>query len=595
MEKEVRGVCPYCGCGCTFYFKVNNNKIIGIRGDVWDDVSGGVPCVKGFTCYDSVYAKDRIKKPMIRIKGKLKEVTWERAYDFIYKNLKNLNGDEISFYISSPASNEDGYVFQKFAKEIFHSGNIDSCARLCHASTVYAMNKIFCISGMNARIDDLKKADCILMFGTNPKFSYPNMYKKMDRSKIIYAGPVENESAEDGIFIKINDGSDVAFLNCILNLLNVNLPKDVEKNIKLYDIKRAKEICNFDEEKLKYIVEFIKKSKKFVLCFGMGLTQHVYGVNNVLAAINLVLAKKGKLIPMRGKVNIQGVGDMGCTPKTDTFINSVFFDAVKAFYIVESNPAMSLPDLNKVHKILKKRFLILQTSFPNETMKFANVVLPSCLWCEREGTFTTSESRVRYFEKAVDPLFGKENWRIIQELGNRFNKRFKDYYNTKEILKDIKENIKGYNFNIKKLIEGKDQFVKRKIKRGEYSKVEYFDVEGVTNKEYPLLLTTIRSEYAFCTGDMSKRTRLNKLDNPYCYINKRDADKFKIKDNNLIKIISRVGSIKIKAKISNKASTGLVSVPFNFDSVLVNKIIPLQFSPIVEEPNFKKVAVRIEK
>jgi formate dehydrogenase major subunit len=593
MEKEVRGICPYCGCGCSFYFRVKDNKIVCVKGDIEDDVSEGVPCIKGFTCYECIFSEDRIKNPMIRKQGKLKDVSWGEVYNFIYKKLKKLNGNEISFYISSPATNEDCYLFQKFAREIFHSGNIDSCARLCHASTCYAMNKVFGVGGMTARIDDLKKADCVLILGSNPKFTYPNMYKKMNKEKIIYAGPFRNESAQGCKFININDGSDIVFLNCILNLLKVRLPKDIKKIIKLYGVERAKEICGVDENKLKEVVKLIKKSRRFVLCFGMGLTQHVYGVNNVLSAINLVIAKKGKLIPMRGKVNIQGVGDMGCLPKTDTFISSVFLDSVKAFYIVESNPAMSLPDLNQVHKIFSKRFLILQCSFPNKTMKFADVVLPSCLWCERNGTFTTAESRVRYFEKAVEPCYGKENWKIIQELGNKFGK-FSDYKNAEEILKEIKKNVKGYNLNIKKLIKGKDQFVKRRIKTGKYSKVEHFDVEGLTDDKYPVLLTTIRSEYQFCTGDMSKRTRLNKLDSPYCYISKKDAGKYKIRNGKLIKVISRFGSIKVKARISNKVNSGLVLVPFNFDSVLVNKIIPLQFSPIVEEPNFKKIAVRIE-
>lgn len=353
-------------------------------------------------------------------------------------------------------------------------------------------------------------------------------------------------------------------------------------------------------EDIETVARMIGESKRFVLMHGMGLTQHAYGANNVLAALNLVIAKGGKSVPMRGKANIQGVGDMGCKPTGDgeTISASIFLDAVKALYVMHSNPAQSLPDLNKAHKAMKKMFLVLQTTYPCKTMEFANVVLPSCSWAEDTGTFTSAESRIRMLNEAIEPLYdSKPDWVILNGLAKFLGKDY-GYKRSEDILKEIKQQLLDYGrIDIANIKDGGSEFAYRPVKFKKFHPVAFENVEDPTSKKYPLVLTTWRWPYQFCTGDMSRRSSsLEKLSaEPLCYISVEDAQKYKLKEGDKIKITSKVGNIVIKVRVMDDVPQGLLVVPFHFEEYLVNKLMPLSYGPIVEEPNLKRVAVNIKK
>ncbi len=558
------------------------------------------------TC-NEFYNKNRIKKPLIRKKGKLKHVSWKEAYNFIYKNLKDIDSKGISFLAGS-GSNEDAFVFQKFARETIKTENIDSCARICHAASAYTFNYSFGIKRMPSKIEDFEKADLILLTGTNPKVTYPIAFDyilraKQNGAKLICLRDWKDESSKHSdLYIQIKDGTQIAFLNCILNLLiknkKVNVPDSLKETVSHYDLKRTAKICNTKENKIKKAYKLISKSNNFVLGYGMGMTQHSYGTNNVFSAINLTLAKKGKIISMRGKSNIQGINDMGiCTlNKGENIINSIFNKHVKCLWVMGMNPAQSLPNLNKVHKELKKMFIIYQGPFYNKTVEFADVVLPSSSFLEYERTTTSAESRVRYSDKIINKMYSsKENWRIINEISKLFDNKLK-YKNIDEIWKDIKK-IKGYNLHLNDLKSSKGKFVNDKLKYKKYVPIEFISIEGKTSKNYPFLLTTERWRYQFCTGERSSNSKtLNKLQKePLCFINSKDAKKLKVSDNDMLLITSENGEIKIKAKIYDNFPEGLVSVPFHFEKCLVNKLFPVEEDPYSYNVNLKKIAVNIEK
>ncbi|MBW3015770.1 molybdopterin-dependent oxidoreductase [Candidatus Woesearchaeota archaeon] len=612
--KKVLTMCPYCGVGCSFYLNVKNGNVTGVTPWPKDPVSEGKPCIKGMGSWETVYSPDRITKPMIRLGKKLVPVSYKQAYEHIYNNLKDITPDEIAFYGSSPCTNEDNYLLAKFANDVFKCRNLDSCARLCHATTCYAFYQAFGITAMPSRIDDFKRADCILIMGSNPAATYPVAFQqkimaaKKKGAKLICVKDWKDETAQQAdLYVEVKAGTEMAFLNALMYELHemkaIKLPTGMLENVEKYTLDHVKNICTmcyWNEKDVKKVAKLIAKSKKFALGFGMTLTQHTYGVYNVLAAINLVIAKHGKIISMRGKANIQGVGDMGMLPKKggDTISGSIFLNPVKALWIMESNPAQSMPDLNHVHKVLKKTFLVLHTTYPNETMKFADVVLPSCAWAERSGSFTNAESRVRYVEKAVEHMGdSKPNWVMLKEIAAYFGKKY-NYKTHLDVFKEITQKVPGYQFmDADKLIKHKSQWVHRPVEFEHYHPVEFEEVEEPTSKKYPFILSTKRWKYMFCTGEMSiRQSTLKKLQpESLCLISVEDAKSLKIKDNNLVEIKSRAGRIKVKAKVTDDVPKGLVLVPFHYGKVLVNKLIPLEFGPIVEEPNLKRIAVNIKK
>lgn len=133
--KSILTTCPYCGTGCTFFLNVKGGKIVSVTPD--DDVNSvnqGKLCSKGRFGFDFVHHKDRLTNPLIRKEGKLVEVTWGEAIDFIVskikKTLKEYGSDSVAAFSSARCTNEENYLMQKLMRAVIGTNNVDHCARL---------------------------------------------------------------------------------------------------------------------------------------------------------------------------------------------------------------------------------------------------------------------------------------------------------------------------------------------------------------------------------------------------------------------------------------------------------------------------------
>jgi NADH dehydrogenase/NADH:ubiquinone oxidoreductase subunit G len=131
--KKVDTVCAYCGTGCNLSLYVKGNEIIRVGSDAntWNE---GWLCAKGRFAYDFVKSPDRIKQPMIKKKGKFKEVPWDEALDYTASKLKKIikksGPDSVAGLSSARCTNEENYLFQKFIRAAVGTNNVDHCARL---------------------------------------------------------------------------------------------------------------------------------------------------------------------------------------------------------------------------------------------------------------------------------------------------------------------------------------------------------------------------------------------------------------------------------------------------------------------------------
>ena len=140
IAETVTTTCPYCGVGCGIKAKVSSDdKIIEMLDDPENASSLGMLCVKGRFGYTFVHHEDRLTKPLVRKNGKLVPVTWDEALDVVSSKLSNYRGDSFATLCSAKATNEDGYIQQKFSRLVMQSNHIDHCTRLCHSPSVEAM------------------------------------------------------------------------------------------------------------------------------------------------------------------------------------------------------------------------------------------------------------------------------------------------------------------------------------------------------------------------------------------------------------------------------------------------------------------------
>ncbi len=134
--KKVRTTCAYCGVGCQMDVNVKNGKIVKIttpREDAPAPNNGSL-CIKGRFGYDFTSHPDRLRTPLIKVDGELKETSWEEAISYVAKKLADIKAkhgpDAIAGLASARVTNEENYLFQKFMRAVIGTNNVDHCARL---------------------------------------------------------------------------------------------------------------------------------------------------------------------------------------------------------------------------------------------------------------------------------------------------------------------------------------------------------------------------------------------------------------------------------------------------------------------------------
>jgi len=131
---KVKTTCPYCGVGCNYNLDLKDGQIVGVSAAEDAKVNDGYLCVKGRFGTDYVHSEERLTKPLVRKNGALVESNWEEALEIVSNKLtkikNNKGADAIGFLASAKCTNEDNYIFQKFARAVIGTNNIDHCARL---------------------------------------------------------------------------------------------------------------------------------------------------------------------------------------------------------------------------------------------------------------------------------------------------------------------------------------------------------------------------------------------------------------------------------------------------------------------------------
>ncbi len=393
--------------------------------------------------------------------------------------------------------------------------------------------------------------------------------------------------------------------------------------------------------------------KPATIIYAMGITQHSHGTDNVLAVANLAMltGNMGKpstgVNPLRGQNNVQGACDMGALPNVYTGYQRVdnpdiqkkfevawrsdlsptpgltlteMLDAacdgkIKAIYVMGENPILSDADANHTEKALKNlEFLVVQDLFLTETARLADVVLPAVSFAEKDGTFTNTERRIQRVRKAIEPIANsKPDWWIICQLARKMGAPNFDFESPSEIMGEIARLTPSYGgVNYERLDECGLQWpcptkdhpgtpilhVGRFVcGLGKFTPLQYKPPAELPDKEYPFMLTTGRSLYHYHTGTMTRKVAgLNALEpEGVVEINPSDASSLKIKDGNIVKVVSRRGEVTVKAKVTEKSPQNVVYMTFHFAESAVNLLTNPALDPVAKIPELKVCAVRIER
>ena len=483
--RTVKTTCPYCGVGCGVQTKIDSNeRIIEVLDDPDNRSSLGMLCVKGRFGLTFVNHPDRIRTPMIRRGGgELEPASWDEALDYVAERLSEYRGDAFGTLASAKATNEDGFVQQKFARLIMGSNHIDHCTRLCHSPSVEAMLSSLGSGATSNSYIDYEEAGCLVIIGSDANSNHPVAASRMRRAvvergaKLIVINPRRIEMCDYAeLWLRPRPGTDVALLNAMAKVIVDEGLADSEfvsartdgfddwwEIAGKYDLEYAEKVTGVAAEDIARAARIYAKPPFSGSCliWGMGITQHIMGTANAHSLLNLALVsgQLGKpgagVSPLRGQNNVQGCGDSGCLPNAlpgyQTFRSGIpkfeeawsgaplpripgmpvteMVDAISgeidAMYIVGENPMLSDPNLHQAEREFRKLdFLVVQDLFLHETAQLADVVLPASSFAEKDGTFTNSERRVQRVRKAVEPVGeSRADWEIVCDLARRMSEK----------------------------------------------------------------------------------------------------------------------------------------------------------------------------
>ncbi|MHC4388163.1 MAG: molybdopterin-dependent oxidoreductase, partial [Planctomycetota bacterium] len=232
--ERTRTTCPYCGVGCQIDLNINQktNEIVRVTSEVGCIPNDGNLCVKGRFGMDFVESDKRLTEPLIKKNGKFEKATWEEAIALVAERLGQIRSesgpdpDSIAGLSSAKCTNEDNYVFQKFIRACIGTNNVDHCARLCHASTVAGLARAFGSGAMTNSIDELKRAGCIFVIGSNTTEAHPVIGLNIKEAVTEYGAElvVADPRAIDlvrfaKLYIAQKPGTDVALINAMMNVI----------------------------------------------------------------------------------------------------------------------------------------------------------------------------------------------------------------------------------------------------------------------------------------------------------------------------------------------------------------------------------------
>jgi formate dehydrogenase major subunit len=427
--------------------------------------------------------RDRVATPASWYEP-FREATWEEALELTAQELLRIKrqhgGDALACFSSAKCSNEENYLIMRMFRGALGTNNIDHCTRLCHSTSVAAMQRALNTSAASGSMREVEHAaDVIFIAGANTTESHPVFGAAIKRAHargttLIVADPRRTELATRAdIHLQLQPGTDVALFNAMLNHILARGLEDkdfiarrardfdkVRQSVAAMTPEVAAKITGVPADRIRRAAELYARGPNTSTLWAMGLTQHANGTDLVTSLLNLMLACGmigrwgAAMMPVRGQNNVQGASDVGAIPFVYTDYRSVKDPAVReeyartwgvapeslslreglmvteivkeesgvrGMYIMGENPIISDPDIaHAEHWFRQLEFLAVHDLFLTETARYADVVLPGASFAEKTGTFVNTERRIQLSHQAVAPPgSARGDLEILIALSNR--------------------------------------------------------------------------------------------------------------------------------------------------------------------------------
>lgn len=476
MTAAIRTTCPYCGVGCGVLATPDGKGGIAIAGDPDHPANRGRLCVKGAALGETLATGGRLTTP--RVNGA--EATWDAALDLIATRFGDSiaahGPDSVALYVSGQLLTEDYYVANKLMKGFIGSANIDTNSRLCMASSVAGHRRAFGSDTVPGQYEDLELADLVVLVGSNLAWCHPVLHQRLMAAKaargtkIVVIDPRRTATCEGAdLHLGLAPGADAHLFNLLLchladhDHLNAAFLPHVSGLEDALKAARSSEVhqTGLCPDDLARFVALWAESERVVTVYSQGINQSDSGTDKVNAILNCHLAT-GRIgrpgmgpFSVTGQPNAMGGREVGglanmlachlelenpshrdavqgfwASPriadkqglKAVDMFRAIEDGRIKALWILHTNPAVSMPDADRVARAIAAcDFVAVSDIWPDtDTARLAHVLLPATGWGEKDGTVTNSErviSRQRAF--MAPPGQARADWWQLAQMAQR--------------------------------------------------------------------------------------------------------------------------------------------------------------------------------
>ncbi len=650
VEKEVETVCGFCGVGCSMVLQLRENSIIRAIPRMGVGFNKGLLCVRGRFGYECVESGEELTSPLMRVKGELKQVSWDEALNFVARRLGEIKdahgGEAVGAVASGRCTNEDNYMLQKLVRFVLGSNNIDSSARHYYAPAELYLERMFG-QGITANlISGIANSDGVLVAGGDPASINPVLGLQIRASwrrggKVIVLGPPGGLRRFVTHGLLSPPSSEEVVLSALVGRLvkakeTRGDNKVVEEKIQGLRIPSDKELAaaGVDPGDVAAAAEALAAMATPVVVVGPDIIQRKRASKNLFLLGAVAYLTNARIFLLSERPNYQGLMDVGCLPdylpgsrpiELEMFRHKIedalgmkapegkgmgLFEMIgeaekgglKALYVMGENPLFNFPDRPRVEKALKNLdLLVVQDVYLTETAKIADVVLPATAWPEKEGTFTNLERRIQRVRKARRGRLassGRDDWRIIADIAERLGMEAR-YQGVEDVWEEIIHVSPLYaGLTYDDIVGGKAvwPYLGEPLRgmEGDFSVDGLETLPETSGSELPLLKV---DRPLYHSGTFSRRSKalLSIYPEPRLAVSPADSEKLGVTGEDMVRVTNDRAEVDVKVRVDDSVPAGVVFLSNTFEGAGGMALSGLSVDPVIGCLVLEDNRVRVEK
>jgi NADH-quinone oxidoreductase subunit G len=427
-------ICPHCPVGCNLVLNTRREAMAGGN----DVVKRVMPrqneavneiwiCDKGRFAHHYASSPERLKAPLVRERGKLVEVSWEKALAKAAKGLKSAS--KMVGIAGGRVSNEDLFTFRSLAEALGGKAVLDTA--LAGGEFVQKVGV-----GRGTDLGKLGAGDAVLIVASDLQEEAPIWWLRI------------KQAAERGATLVVANGRVTRLDVHASHIVRFPYSEAVETILGMLQVvSRKKDLKKFsDSPPIKEAAKALADADNLVIFFGGDGLDRAGSKALAQACASFLVATKHSgranngLIGVWDQNNTMGAWDMGLVAAKDDLVEVI--EDADAVYVMAADPFGDQSIGAK--KIDSGTFVVVQDLFLTETAKRADVVFPAQSFIERDGTFTSGERRVQRFYPAISAL-GESlpDWRIVTSLASELGIEMEGS-STAAVFRKITESVPGF-------------------------------------------------------------------------------------------------------------------------------------------------------